>query len=217
MGEITQESHFEMLEKLPDGNYKAKYPKVKSKSGVTFDEHLVDYALLKDEYETNKIIWDDKVAWKLLSTYTQATQSSSDIVLEFDIPSWVKELKIICSNLLSPVTSGQGNIYFTLNGLFVADQYQIYKDGAAMVKAYRTQTYLGNNNATIPGTITNHIHIPYNGMSRMEINDTIFNYAGVPEYGKQTAIWNNTQKVTKIRITISAGLKQGATFRMWGW
>ena len=34
MGKITQEVYIEMLEKLPDGNFKIKYPKVKSKSGV---------------------------------------------------------------------------------------------------------------------------------------------------------------------------------------
>ncbi len=39
---ITEEVHFEMLEKKSDGSFKAKYPKVKSKSGVTFDEHLAD-------------------------------------------------------------------------------------------------------------------------------------------------------------------------------
>lgn len=39
---ITEEVHFEMLEKKSDGTFKAKYPKVKSKSGVTFDEHLAD-------------------------------------------------------------------------------------------------------------------------------------------------------------------------------
>ncbi len=41
---ITEEVHFEMLEKKSDGTFKAKYPKVKSKSGVTFDEHLAEKA-----------------------------------------------------------------------------------------------------------------------------------------------------------------------------
>ncbi len=39
---ISEEVHFEMLEKKADGTFKAKYPKVKSKSGVTFDEHLAE-------------------------------------------------------------------------------------------------------------------------------------------------------------------------------
>ena len=42
MGNVTEEKWIEMLEKKADGNYVAKYPKVKSKSGVTFDEHLAD-------------------------------------------------------------------------------------------------------------------------------------------------------------------------------
>ena len=42
MGNVTEEKWIEMLEKKADGNYIAKYPKVKSKSGVTFDEHLAD-------------------------------------------------------------------------------------------------------------------------------------------------------------------------------
>ena len=46
MPNITEEKWIEMLEKKADGTYIAKYPKVKSKSGVTFDEHLADYATL---------------------------------------------------------------------------------------------------------------------------------------------------------------------------
>ena len=40
MPNITEEKWIEMLEKKADGTYIAKYPKVKSKSGITFDEHL---------------------------------------------------------------------------------------------------------------------------------------------------------------------------------
>ena len=46
MGNVTEEKWIEMLEKKADGNYVAKYPKVKSKSGVTFDEHLAEKATL---------------------------------------------------------------------------------------------------------------------------------------------------------------------------
>ncbi len=42
MGNVTEEKWIEMLEKKSDGNYIVKYPKVKSKTGVTFDEHLAD-------------------------------------------------------------------------------------------------------------------------------------------------------------------------------
>ena len=42
MANISEEVYFEMLEKKADGTFKAKYPKVKSKSGITFDEHLAE-------------------------------------------------------------------------------------------------------------------------------------------------------------------------------
>jgi hypothetical protein len=46
MANISEEKWIEMLEKKADGSYIAKYPKVKSKSGVTFDEHLAERATL---------------------------------------------------------------------------------------------------------------------------------------------------------------------------
>ncbi|WP_409229108.1 hypothetical protein [Gudongella sp. SC589] len=42
MANISQNVNIEMLEKLPDGTYKRKYPKTRSDSGVTFDEHLAE-------------------------------------------------------------------------------------------------------------------------------------------------------------------------------
>ena len=44
MANISEEKWIEMLEKKADGTYIAKYPKVKSKSGVTFDAHLAEMA-----------------------------------------------------------------------------------------------------------------------------------------------------------------------------
>lgn len=48
MAEISQNVNIEMLEKLPDGTFKRKYPKTRSDSGVTFDEHLADYTSFKE-------------------------------------------------------------------------------------------------------------------------------------------------------------------------
>ena len=42
MANISQNVNFEMLEKLPDGTYKRKYPKTRSDTGITFDGHLAD-------------------------------------------------------------------------------------------------------------------------------------------------------------------------------
>ena len=50
MANISEEKWIEILEKKADGSYIAKYPKVKSKSGITFDEHLADDVASKTEY-----------------------------------------------------------------------------------------------------------------------------------------------------------------------
>mgnify|MGYP001266195815 CR=1 FL=1 len=42
MANISQNVNIEMLEKLPDGTYKRKYPKTRADDGTTFDEHLAD-------------------------------------------------------------------------------------------------------------------------------------------------------------------------------
>ena len=47
MTNISEEKWIEILEKKADGTYIIKYPKVKSKSGVTFDEHLTERATLE--------------------------------------------------------------------------------------------------------------------------------------------------------------------------
>ena len=47
MAEISQNVNIELLEKLPDGTYKRKYPKTRSDTGVTFDEHLAEKATLE--------------------------------------------------------------------------------------------------------------------------------------------------------------------------
>ena len=49
MVNISQNVNIEMLEKLPDGTYKRKYPKTRADDGTTFDEHLADYTQYKDE------------------------------------------------------------------------------------------------------------------------------------------------------------------------
>ena len=44
MANISQNVNIEMLEKLPNGTYKRKYPKTRADDGTTFDEHLADEA-----------------------------------------------------------------------------------------------------------------------------------------------------------------------------
>lgn len=49
---VSQEVNIEMRKKLPDGTYRVEYPKTRSDSGVTFDEHLAD---IVTQAEPNKI------------------------------------------------------------------------------------------------------------------------------------------------------------------
>ena len=48
MATISQNVNFEILEKLPDGTYKRKYPKTRADDGTTFDEHLAESASQTD-------------------------------------------------------------------------------------------------------------------------------------------------------------------------
>ena len=59
MPNITEEKWIEMLEKKADGTYIIKYPKVKSKSGITFDEHLADD--VKHITAEERAKWDAKI------------------------------------------------------------------------------------------------------------------------------------------------------------
>lgn len=56
MANISQNVNIEMLEKLPDGTYKRKYPKTRADDGTTFDEHLADYATFKNNIEAIRYI-----------------------------------------------------------------------------------------------------------------------------------------------------------------
>ena len=64
MANISEEKWIEILEKKADGSYIAKYPKVKSKSGITFDEHLADYASFKNNIEAIRYV-DEKMELKI--------------------------------------------------------------------------------------------------------------------------------------------------------
>lgn len=64
MPNITEEKWIEMLEKKADGTYIAKYPKVKSKSGVTFDEHLEEITAHQNRLIPSGLIsmWSGSIA-----------------------------------------------------------------------------------------------------------------------------------------------------------
>lgn len=98
MANISEEKWIEMLEKKADGSYIAKYPKVKSKSGVTFDEHLADKA---NPHSTNK---------------THVGLSNVDNVKQMPISGGVLENY---REKLTTVSASGGSINLSLGNVFV--------------------------------------------------------------------------------------------------
>ncbi len=108
MGNVTEEKWIEMLEKKADGNYVAKYPKVKSKSGVTFDEHLADNASQGEIHglrvENNKLEYFTGTEWKIASggipvgnvSGLSAEEDNAEITLMWTDPEdrYLDDLKI---------------------------------------------------------------------------------------------------------------------------
>lgn len=93
MGNVTEEKWIEMLEKKSDGNYIVKYPKVKSKSGVTFDEHLAEEA---SQNELGHIKFEDVGIWQKIDEIIVSTAVAQvDIV----VPNGYKEIRLIGKNI----------------------------------------------------------------------------------------------------------------------
>ena len=63
MANISQNVNIEMLEKLPDGTYKRKYPKTRADDGTTFDEHLAD--ITNEEGRHGIRYWQEKLEIKV--------------------------------------------------------------------------------------------------------------------------------------------------------
>lgn len=80
---ITEEVHFEMLEKKADGSFKAKYPKIKSKSGVTFDEHLAENAILipKSGSTANAILLDIVLTDKKKGSFRASADNTGNMTI----------------------------------------------------------------------------------------------------------------------------------------
>src|SRR5690554_4827748 len=104
MANISEEKWIEMLEKKADGSYIAKYPKVKSKSGVTFDEHLADITSLEGRhgirYSDGKLDVKDSGEW-------------INLINKADPSSWEGVQYI--------VRSGLANEHFSVGDQFVSE------------------------------------------------------------------------------------------------
>ena len=71
MANISQNVNIEMLEKLPDGTYKRKYPKTRADDGTTFDEHLADDVSQREIHglrvNNEKLEYYTGTEWKIAS------------------------------------------------------------------------------------------------------------------------------------------------------
>ena len=95
MPNISEEKWIVMLEKKADGTYIAKYPMVKSKSGVTFDEHLADYMPHDSELNQYASNIDSNGIYKTLefkrtdgTLYMKSTLSNPDADGNYQTVTW---------------------------------------------------------------------------------------------------------------------------------
>ncbi len=107
---ITEEVHFEMLEKKSDGTFKAKYPKVKSKSGVTFDEHLAEIAT---QDERGHVMFSEiPNLWQKINERDVPANTST---ISITIPDGCSEFRIIGTGFTG-YSSAQTLLYFNVEG-----------------------------------------------------------------------------------------------------
>ena len=138
MPNITEEKWIEMLEKKADGTYIAKYPKVKSKSGITFDEHLAETAT-----ETK------------LGHVKAKTKADGTLIIPINIPDGniynaVLEIKDVTK--LIATSDNYGGI---INVIAVDDNY-VYVGGSStnkVQKLNKTDLSLVAESASYGGTI----------------------------------------------------------------
>ena len=104
MPNISEEKWIEMLEKKADGTFIAKYPKVKSKSGVTFDEHLADITTENGKHGIR--FFEDKLEVKDNGDWVKLFDKA-------DLSSWEGVQYI--------VRSGLANDYFSIGDQFVSE------------------------------------------------------------------------------------------------
>ncbi len=104
MANISQNVNIEMLEKLPDGTYKRKYPKTRADDGTTFDEHLADIVSQEGihgiRYSDGKLDIKDNGKW-------------INLINKADPSSWEGVQYI--------VRNGLANEYFSIGDQFVSE------------------------------------------------------------------------------------------------
>ena len=112
MPNITEEKWIEMLEKKADGTYIAKYPKVKSKSGITFDEHLAETAT-----ETK------------LGHVKAKTKADGTLIIPINIPDGTMYNAVLVTKDVTKIIATSNSYGGTIWAIAVDDNY-VYVGGA---------------------------------------------------------------------------------------
>lgn len=104
---ITQEVFYDVLEKLADGNFKIKYPKVKSKSGLLYDDLAVDYVQFKNSKDkpdglamlgSDGKIKADNLDFEVSMIPSDNTRIASVITSHIQTTDWLKQKEFKIGN-----------------------------------------------------------------------------------------------------------------------
>ena len=207
MGNVTEEKWIEMLEKKADGNYVAKYPKVKSKSGVTFDEHLADYVQFKGS------------SWTKIESITIPT---SALEIEFDALEEYKELRLMVQTHKGDPDPGAAHIHMTFNNDTGANYAYSYinigstVNGSSSSSSERILLFDAIPRRDISPWVFANIYI-YNVNNKPKHVQSLHAKGlapGVITLGR----WNvETESINKITLTAStSSFVENSTFELWG-
>lgn len=186
MAIITEEQHIEMLEKKADGSFMIKYPKIKSKSGVTFDEHLEDYMAHWHKVQTIEVTTD---------------------VAQIDITNLSNLNNIfIKADFVNAISNTTANyIRLKINDLSSSGDYSRFLHFMAVT--YSTSIELGAISNTAPSNLRSYVFAIDNKygfeLSRPELPIDIFK-------------WRNNSKVEKLSFYVDKTLVgKGTTIEVW--
>lgn len=218
MANISQNVNIEMLEKLPDGTYKRKYPKTRADDGTTFDEHLADYATFKNskgqpngltELDNDGIVKTEQLPnsiWREIQTITLNNNVSE---LNISIPSIYEEIRISSKNL-SLSASGRLDIYIN-NVNDKVFRYLTIGDGGVV-----QQSSLESNFRVTPNTINTGEFVVVDLLFRKG-NGSLNVYANATnQSGTLRGIVHGNANTSLQNVIIRNNLSANTKFEVWG-
>lgn len=203
MANVTQEVWIEDLEKLPDGNFKRKNHIAKSKSGVTFDDHLAE----------------DMMHWKLVDRVTTSTNA---VQIDIPIPQNYNEIKVVMKN-----------VFGTVNNFGVALGFNNVKSSSyRFMRITGTSVYSNNGNSIEMGASTDFGVNSNNNMCNIHLFNhpntypsaiiDLFTITSTPTHNLVSirGVFRVMQKINTLNIktTVPADslISAGAVFEVWG-